>query len=477
MTGAELQELLREGYAGVRIHRVRSLLSSLGILFGVAAILGILSIGEGASREQEALISRLGILNFQIHNVDLSDDPERQKEVRRVSPGLTDRDVEALREALPQAVQVGAARQVPRTEVVPRPTDPSKIELLGASPAWLAGSSLVRTRGRALDAHDEQTRATVCVIGEAAARNLFGPEDPIGREVRVGRVWLTIVGVFRDGGGGGGATGPGGSLGVEVDDRRGTLIMPLRTALDRFPIGDGDADDPPPLSEVQVTVASIDDVPSHVLLAKRVLTRLHREQKDYEIEVPLRLLEQSREQQRLFSLVMGLIAGISLLVGGIGIMNIMLASVLERTREVGIRLAIGARPRDIAGLFLVEAALISLVGGVAGVFAGLAMSGLVAAATGWATAVNPTAVLGVLVLSMLEGVVFGYLPARRASLLPRSSRFAKRELSCFGDVVGSDECPCDALEFQQRALKGNASLEEGDAGLLEQFERLGHVSR
>ncbi len=418
MRWAELQELLREGYAGVRIHRVRSLLSSLGILFGVAAILGILSIGEGARREQEALISRLGILNFQIHNEDLSDDPEREKEVRRVSPGLSERDVTALLEALPAIEHVGAAREISRTEVVPRPTDPSKIELLGASPEWLAGSSLVRTSGRGLDSTDEDSRAAVCVIGEGAARNLFGPEDPLGRKIRVGRVWLTVVGVFRDGGGGSGASsGPGASLGVEVDDRRGTIIVPLRTALDRFVRGD-DEDEAPELSEIQVTVTSMDEVPSHVALADRVLMRTHREQRDFAIEVPLRLLEQSREQQRLFSLVMGLIAGISLLVGGIGIMNIMLASVLERTREVGIRLAVGARPRDIAGLFLVEAALISLVGGVAGVFAGLAMSSLVAAFTGWSTAVSPQAVLGVLLLSMLEGVLFGYLPARRASQLP-----------------------------------------------------------
>jgi len=417
----ELLELLREGYRGVLIHRVRSLLSSLGILFGVAAILGILSIGEGARREQEALISRLGILNFQIHNVDLSDDPEREKEVRRVSPGLDEGDVEALREALPAATRVGASRDISRTEVVPRPSDPSKLSLLGASPGWLAGSSLVRTRGRPLGPVDEASRAAVCVIGEAASRNLFGPEDPLGRKIRVGSVWLTVVGVFRDGSGGAGASvsGPGTSLGVEVDDRTGAIIVPLQTALDRFPQSVDDDEEPaPPLSEIQVTVASIDDVPSHVALAERVLLRTHREQRDFSIEVPLRLLEQSREQQRLFSLVMGLIAGISLLVGGIGIMNIMLASVLERTREVGIRLAVGARPRDIAGLFLVEAALISLVGGVAGVFAGLAMSQLVAAATGWATAVSPLSVLGVLVLSTIEGVVFGYLPARRASRLP-----------------------------------------------------------
>ncbi|MEN0065737.1 MAG: ABC transporter permease [Myxococcota bacterium] len=417
MTRLELLELLREGFAGVRIHRVRSLLSSLGILFGVAAILGILSIGEGARREQEALIARLGILNFQIRNVDLADDDERRTEIRRVSPGLSARDVVALREALPAATHVGAALDIKRQEVVPRPTDPASITLLGASPGWLAGSSLVRTRGRPLDATDERTKASVCVMGEGAARALFGPEDPLGQRIRVGRVWLTVVGVFRDAGETGSAPsgpGPSGGVGVEVDDRRGAIVMPLQSAIARFP----PEEEAPPLSEIQVTVASIEDVPSHVALATRVLNRTHREQADVEIEVPLRLLEQSRAQQRLFSLVMGLIAGISLLVGGIGIMNIMLASVLERTREVGIRLALGARPRDIAGLFLVEAAMISVVGGVAGVLAGLVIASLVAAATGWATAVSPTSVLGVLLLSMVEGVVFGYLPARRASQLP-----------------------------------------------------------
>ena len=404
-----IRELLREGWDGLMVHRVRSLLSGLGILFGVAAVIGILSIGEGARREQEALIAELGILNFQLRNRDLSADPENLEEVRRKSPGLSQRDREALAASLPGAERVGGARELDLVEVLPRPRDPAKVRLLGADPDWLVGSNLTLQAGRPLTPRDEQDAALVCLLGYTARQQLFGSDAALGQRVRVGSTWLTVVGLFDDGAGNGGQLD-----GVDVENRSGAIVVPLATALRRLADDDGE----PELSEIQITVGDVDDVQGHVTLARRIVDRLHREQDDYEVTVPLKLLEQSRAQQRVFNIVMGLIAGISLLVGGIGIMNIMLASVLERTREIGVRLAVGARPRDIARLFLVEASLISLVGGVIGVIAGIALSWAVSGATGWATAVHPQAVVLALALSMGEGLVFGYLPARRAAALP-----------------------------------------------------------
>lgn len=401
------RDLLREGWDGLWVHRVRSFLSGLGILFGVAAVIGILSIGEGARREQEQMIAKLGILNFQLRNRDLKSDPEAEAEIRRVSRGLSRRDMDALRIAL-DAVGVGGARELDAVDVVPRPHDPSKIKVLGADPQWLAGSNLVLRAGRPLGPIDERTLASVCLLGDDAHRQLFGAEPALGRRIRVGTTWLTVVGLFDDGHEGTKVEG------VDVKDRGGTVVVPLATALGRL----APVDKPPELTEIQVTVASTDLVEPQTALARRVVDRLHRDQDDTEIQVPLQLLEQSRAQQRLFNLVMGLIAGISLLIGGIGIMNIMLASVLERTREIGIRLAVGARPRDITALFLVESTLISLVGGLLGVVAGIGLSGLVALGTGWSTAVSPQAVLLATVLATVEGMVFGYVPARRASRLP-----------------------------------------------------------
>jgi putative ABC transport system permease protein len=403
----ELRELLVEGWSGLMVHRVRSMLSGLGILFGVAAVIGILSIGEGARREQELLIGQLGILNFQIRNRDLPKTPETE-ELRRKSNGLSRRDQSALAGILPDVAQVGASRELELPELLPRPRDPSKVRVLGADPAWLAGSNLELVSGRPLSALDEQTQASVAVIGAGAARELFPAKSALGERVRVGSTWLTVVGTFDE-------VGQSGSMeGVDIDNRSGAVVAPLSTVLGRMINEDGE----PELTEIQVTVREVGQVTGHVTLARRVLDRLHREQDDVEIVVPLRLLEQSRAQQRLFNWVMGLIAGISLLVGGIGIMNIMLATVLERTREIGVRLAVGARPRDIAGLFLVEASLISLMGGAIGVVAGLALSWMVATATGWSTAVSPWAVLLAFVLSVAEGLLFGWLPAQRAARLP-----------------------------------------------------------
>jgi putative ABC transport system permease protein len=403
-----IRDLVREGWEGIAAHRVRSFLSAVGIVFGVAAVIGILSIGEGARREQELLIAKLGILDFQVRNRDMKADPAAEKEMRRVSVGLSMRDAAVLARELPGAIHVGGARKIDPPEIVPKPRDVSKLLILGADPAWLAGTSLLLVQGRPLTLADEAALAPVCLLGPVARRQLFGADPALGRKIRLDQTWLTVVGLLEESG------GTGKLAGADAESRAGAILLPLATMLGRL----APEDDHPELTEIQVAVADPSQVEPHAELTRRILDRLHRKQPDTELMVPLRLLEQSRAQQRLFNVVMGLIAGISLLVGGIGIMNIMLASVLERTREIGVRLAVGARPRDIAALFLVESSLISLLGGLFGVIAGLLLSWLVGAATGWATAVSPQAVLLATALSTAEGVVFGYIPARRAARLP-----------------------------------------------------------
>ena len=402
-----MKDLLRDGLQGILLHRMRSLLSATGILFGVGAVIGILSIGEGARREQEQLISQLGILNFQVQ-VNYPDDEDEREEMRRVSQGLSSRDVDARRQSLPDIAGVGGRKELRLREVIPRPRE--SVRVLGAEPAWLSTTTLRRLQGRGLRLEDETRSAAVCLIGVGAEQSLFGTESGLHQWIRLSDVWVRVVGVFEDPAARTSAT----LEGVDLDDRTMAIVLPLSTALRRFE----PPHDDPELSEIQVSVRTIDQVTGHTRLTHRLLTRLHREQSDYEIVVPLKLLEQSRAQQRIFNLVMGLIAGISLLVGGIGIMNIMLASVLERTREIGIRLAVGATPRDIRMLFLTEAAMISLVGGLLGVVAGFTISGAVAAATGWSTAVSPGAVILATAISTLEGLVFGFIPARQAAMLP-----------------------------------------------------------
>jgi len=406
-----VRDLLLEGLDGLLAHRARSFLSTLGILFGVAAVIGILSIGEGARREAELLIERLGVKNFQIKAREVEGDAEQLEEVARKSAGLSRRDQAALQAALPRAVSVGGLRVLEVTELVPRPKDPSSLRVVGADPAYLRAVGLELQEGRPLRWDDERKRSRVCLLGREARRQLFGAGASQGARIRLGDFWVTVVGT---------AVEPGSALsgarveGLSLDDRSRDIILPLATVLAHGGVGE----EGPELSEILVALQDQAHVEGHAAIASRLIGRLHRQQPDYELVVPLRLLEQSRAQQRLFNLVMGLIAGISLLVGGIGIMNIMLASVLERTREIGVRMAVGAAPRDILLLFLAESALISLVGGLMGVLAGFGISTVVAAFTGWATAVSLHAVLLATLISMAEGVLFGLIPARRAAQLP-----------------------------------------------------------
>ena len=403
-----MRDLVKEGIRSLLAHRVRTLLSCLGILFGVAAVIGILSIGEGARAEQEALIAQLGILNVQIQQKDLPEDTEARQEIQRRTQGLSPRDVQAIRAVVPGLASIGGQREIDPGQVFPAPDDAKKLRYLGVEPGHLAGSPFRLVRGRPLRIADETARNRVCLLGEAAAEELFGRQDALGKKLRLGSTWLTVVGIVR--------TGSGGSTdveGVEIADRSGDIMIPLATAHIIAPVETGK----PALDEIQVTFADVDAIPAAVNILERMLDRRHRSQPIYELVVPLQLMQQAEAQQRIFNLVMGLIAGISLLVGGIGIMNIMLASVMERTKEIAIRLAVGASPKDIHRLFVVEAILISLLGGVLGIFAGYAVSWAVALATGWATQVSLQAVLLATVVSTIEGLVFGYLPARQAARL------------------------------------------------------------
>jgi len=403
-----MTDLLEEALGSLRGHWMRTLLSGLGILFGVAAVIGILSIGEGARREQEALIAQLGVLNIQVKASELPEEKEARQAILRRTPGLSRRDVAGLREVLPNLVSAGGLRVLEPGQVHPRPSDRKGLRFVGVEPGHLAGTPFTMVAGRPLRPDDEARRARVALVSVGAAERLFGRKPALHRWLRLDDTWVQVVGVVR--------TGAGGSTdleGVTIADRSAEVMVPLSTSFLVQPAPPGR----PELDEVQLQFASIPQVVPSVGVVGRFLERRHREQPVYELVVPLDLIAQSEAQQAIFNLVMGLIAGISLLVGGIGIMNIMLASVMERTKEIAIRLAVGASPKAIHRLFVMEACLISLLGGVLGIFAGFAVSWGVAWFTGWATSVSPQAVLLATVVSMAEGLVFGYLPARRAAQL------------------------------------------------------------
>jgi putative ABC transport system permease protein len=334
-------------------------------------------------------------------------------EARKASLGLRVVDGEVLLRAVPQLRAVGGRKELKIEDVLPRVEDATQLATEGVDAGFLNAAGMELVHGRLLLPDDGLEQAAVCVLGIGAARLLFGHADVVGEQVRLDRVWLDVVGVVRQ------PTYKSRPVeGLEFEDRNRRIYLPLETALGRFEVGlKPDEPRPHDLDSLILRVRKGEDVAAVAVVAQRTLLRLHHDVRDYRMVVPIRLLEQSRQTQALFNLVMALIAGISLLVGGIGIMNIMLAGVVERTREIGVRRALGARARDIELLFLVESTTISLLGGIVGIGVGLGAAAVIGGATGWTTAVSGRAMLLSAGISALVGIVFGTLPARHAARL------------------------------------------------------------
>ena len=372
-------------------HKLRTALTMLGMVFGVGAVIAMLSIGAGGEQKALEAIGRLGLHNVIVRAKNVK--PEDRQELRKKSLGVSLRDGEAIAEAVPNVDRV-----LPRVEVkaykILAPGAKTKGKVLGVSATYASVADVHIAEGRFFDGRDEAEHAQVCVIGPETRRNLFGYGPAIGRELKVNDVWLEVVGIL------------GGGNEKEI-------WTPVSTAMRKFDRDPLDA----PVDELLVKVKDGVSTRDTAELIRPLIDRLHGGADDYEIVIPEALLEQSRQTQRIFNIVMGSIAGISLLVGGIGIMNIMLASVMERTREIGIRRAIGARRADIRAQFVIESFAISLIGGTSGIIIGIVLARLVAAYAGWPTVITFWSLVVSTGVSMTVGLVSGIYPAARAAEL------------------------------------------------------------
>ncbi len=402
------REATKSALENLRVHKLRSALTMLGMIFGVGAVIAMLAIGAGAEKQALEMIQRMGLSNVVVSAKTFR--AEELSEIRKRSPGLSERDRAAIEEGVPGVETVGPKILINpyRIAAGTRRTDGT---LLGVSARHAKLVSLPVSEGRFLDETDERTYAQVCVIGPGIKRDLFGFEPALARPLKVNDVWLTVVGVLRPIGEMSSATG--GAAADTAGSSAQEIYTPYTTALrkfDREPLES-------PLHELVVHLEPGASPQKAASSITRLLDRLHGGAKDFELVIPGALLEQSRKTQRLFSIVMGCIAGISLLVGGIGIMNIMLASVLERTREIGIRRAIGARRRDIHFQFVVEAFALSFVGGICGIGFGITIAEIVAASAGWPTVVTLWSLLVSTGVSATVGLLAGMYPAGRAAAL------------------------------------------------------------
>jgi putative ABC transport system permease protein len=398
-------EALLAAARNLSAHKLRSALTMLGMIFGVGAVIAMLSIGEGAERQALGMIERLGLRNVLVRSEEAQSEELRQ--VRAKSLGLSERDAAGIAEGVPGVEQV-----LPRVEIrayqVRSAGGKADAQVYGVSHPHAQVSGLHLAEGRWLDPLDERRHAQVCVLGMGVRRQLFGYRPALGEDVKVNDVWLEVVGVLAPAGGGGESF-----QGVALGSPATEVYIPYTTARRKF------AHDPlaSPLDELVVRLAAGVAPRQAARQIDDLLALLHAGEDDYQLVVPEALLEQSRRTQRLFNIVMGCIAGISLLVGGIGIMNIMLATVLERTREIGVRRAVGARRSDIRFQFVLEAFAISFVGGVAGIIMGVAIARAVAAGAGWTTVVTPGAVLLATGVATAVGLASGLYPAARAAAL------------------------------------------------------------
>jgi len=386
-------------------RKLRSFLTMLGMIFGVGAVIAMLSIGAGAERESLRIIENFGIRNIIIAAKEFK--PEELKQIRTESLGLNLRDLQAL-EAVLQPRPLISAKKVIKTFQVVSEKGRSDSRVLGVSSAYPAIMNLKLLQGAFSLPFDEESANQVCVLGISAKQKLFGFGDVLGRRIKVNDQWLTVIGVLADA-----------SLekqefeGVKIQNPNNDIYVPIATSIKKF---EKDALENE-LNEVVVQVPRGADLKEQAAAISNLMATMHGYVDDYSLVVPEKLLEQNQKTQGIFNIVMGAIASISLLVGGIGIMNIMLASVLERTTEIGLRRAIGARRLDIKLQFIAEALGLSLAGGLIGIALGYAISRLVAAYSGWSTIITPESIALSFGVSSLVGLVFGIYPAVQASNL------------------------------------------------------------
>jgi putative ABC transport system permease protein len=388
-------------------HKLRSFLTMLGMIFGVGAVIAMLSIGAGAEKESLDTIASFGINNIIIQAKEFK--TEELKQIRTESLGVSLRDVEALQTILKPKPLISAVRTVKTYQINSDKARSDSSRVLGVSSTYPVIQNLKMLQGSFFLAGDEQANAQVCVMGIIAKQKLFGFGDVLNQQIKINDIWMTVVGVLADAA----VSEKREFEGVKVQNPNNDIYIPITTAIRKFDTESVENE----LNEIAIQIASGTTIKEQTPTINNLMSVMHRYVDDYSLVVPEKLLEQNQRTQGIFNIVMGAIASISLLVGGIGIMNIMLASVLERTNEIGLRRAIGAKKLDIRMQFMAEAIAISLAGGIIGVALGYGISRAVAVFSGWSTIITPQSIILSFGVSSIIGLIFGIYPAVQASNL------------------------------------------------------------
>ncbi len=415
-----MAETLWLGLNNLRLHKLRSLLTALGIIFGVAAVICMLSISEGASVDEMRLIQLLGTQNIICNSVKPEGTVQSSEETTALLEyGITEADYRLLATTIPHVKNVIPLKAV--AHAVQHRDKKVEWNVIGTSPEFFETVNIGVSRGRVLTRTDTENLKQVCVIGAEVRKELFGFEDPLGQSIYAqsgsGMMPYEVVGVLKEV-----STAGAPARGVEARNINREVYIPYATARKLYgDITSKRTSGSRERMKIEYTslYVTVDDV-DHVLpvseMVKRVFDYGHKK-RDYEVSVPLARLKLAQQKKRNQKLMLGFIAGISLVVGGIGIMNIMLATVTERTREIGIRRALGARQRDVTAQFLIETVVLSTCGGLVGILLGYLAAHLINRFAEWETIVQPWTMVVSFTLSVLVGVFFGMYPAMAAARL------------------------------------------------------------
>jgi putative ABC transport system permease protein len=400
----QTKENIRVALYGLRDHKFRSFLTMLGIIFGTASVITMISIGEGAKKQAMAKYQDLGVSNIIIRDKDLTDADLEQARIK-FSQGLTISDTRAINEIVPGIT--GIAPQAEAKLDAMYGDKSSKATVIGVTPEVTNILNFRLEKGIFIDQDHYSRQLKVCVLGSNIARELFSYEDPLGKNIKLGDQWFEVAGVLHSKAL---FTETVGELAAR--DLNNDVYIPLSTFSGRIPKTNILTSE---LKQVTVKLQSSQMLIESAAVMRSILSRRHFNNDDFSIIIPYELMEQEKRESRIYNLLLASIAAISLIVGGIGIMNIMLATVMERTQEIGIRRAVGGRRSDIMGQFVPEAMAMSITGGLIGVFLGIFLSlgiGLVTEVRTFLTIYSIFIAFG---FSVIVGITFGYLPARRAA--------------------------------------------------------------
>lgn len=426
---------ISSGIEAIFTNKIKSFLTALGIIFGVAAVISMLAIGNGAQQEILEQIKMVGVNNIIItpsQHIANEDDTENDQEngpqvsTKKFSKGLTLSDAEAIRQVIPSINKVCPVISFNYSAILNGKSKPVVLE--GINNKYFELFTISLQQGKIFTRQQMENGFPVCIIGDNIRDVFFNQEDPVGKNIKCGQTWLKVIGVIerRDF-----TASASDEMGISSTDNK--IFIPAKTLIMRFKNrslvradeverlmasrdnSDNQKENLNQLDKIIVQVNETEYLNSSTEIIRRMLLRRHNELYDFEVTIPELLLKQQQRTKQIFNVVLGVIAGISLIVGGIGIMNIMLASVLERIREIGVRQAIGASKKDIIVQFLAESTIISISGGIIGIIIGIVLSKTITAVFEINTIISAFSIVISFGVSVMIGVVFGYLPAKRAS--------------------------------------------------------------